>query len=105
MSSNATSSPVEGSTRFWRTRAPVGPFDADDCYQETWLSALAAYPRLRDASNLRAWILTIAHRKAIDHTRSRARRAVPVAEVGEAVDASQAAAEPGPGQVAPGQLG
>ena len=33
--------------------ATVGRSDADDCYQETWLAALRAYPRLRDASNLR----------------------------------------------------
>jgi RNA polymerase sigma factor (sigma-70 family) len=73
--------------------AEVGPIDADDCYQETWLSALRAYPDLRDGSNLRAWVFTIAHRKAIDHVRSRARRGVPVPEVepepetvGEAVD-------------------
>jgi RNA polymerase sigma factor (sigma-70 family) len=63
--------------------ASVGAVDADDCYQETWLSALRAYPDLRDASNLRSWIFTIAHRKAIDHVRSRARRAVPVGEVSE----------------------
>lgn len=63
--------------------ASVGRTDADDCYQETWLSALRAYPRLRDASNLRSWILTIAHRKAIDHVRARGRRAVPVSEVPE----------------------
>jgi RNA polymerase sigma factor (sigma-70 family) len=61
--------------------AEVGPVDADDCYQETWLAALRAYPDLLDASNLRGWIFTIAHRKAIDHVRARARRAVPVAEV------------------------
>jgi RNA polymerase sigma factor (sigma-70 family) len=61
----------------------VGAVEADDCYQETWLSALRAYPRLRDASNLRSWIFTIAHRKVIDHARSRARRAVPVGEVAE----------------------
>lgn len=61
--------------------AEVGPIDADDCYQETWLSALRAYPDLRDGSNLRSWVFTIAHRKAIDHVRSRARRPVPVAEV------------------------
>ena len=58
--------------------ATVGRVDADDCYQETWLAALRAYPRLRDASNLRSWVLTIAHRKAIDHVRARARRALPV---------------------------
>jgi RNA polymerase sigma factor (sigma-70 family) len=63
--------------------ATVGRTDADDCYQETWISALRAYPRLRDASNLRSWILTIAHRKAIDHVRARARRPTPVAEVPE----------------------
>jgi RNA polymerase sigma factor (sigma-70 family) len=61
--------------------ATVGRVDADDCYQETWLAALRAYTRLRDASNLRSWILTIAHRKAIDHVRARSRRPVPVAEV------------------------
>ena len=63
--------------------ASVGPVDADDCYQETWLAALRAYPRLRDASNLRAWILTVAHRKAIDHVRARNRRATPLAELPE----------------------
>jgi RNA polymerase sigma factor (sigma-70 family) len=68
--------------------ASVGPHDADDCYQETWISALRAYPRLRDASNLRAWILTVAHRKAIDHVRSRARAPVPVATVPEVVASS-----------------
>ena len=61
--------------------ATVGRTDADDCYQETWLAALRAYPRLRDASNLRAWILTVAHRKAIDHLRARSRRATPVADL------------------------
>jgi RNA polymerase sigma factor (sigma-70 family) len=61
--------------------ATVGYSDADDCYQETWLAAMRAYPRLRDASNLRSWILTVAHRKAIDHVRARKRRAVPVADV------------------------
>ncbi len=63
--------------------ATVGHGDAEDCYQETWLAALKAYPRLRDASNLRSWILTIAHRKAIDHIRARNRRALPVAELPE----------------------
>jgi RNA polymerase sigma factor (sigma-70 family) len=58
--------------------ACVGRSDAEDCYQETWLSALRAYPRLRDASNLRGWIFTVAHRKAIDHARARKRRPVPV---------------------------
>ncbi len=61
--------------------ATVGPDAADDCYQETWLAALRAYPRLRDAGNLRSWIFTVAHHKAIDNVRARRRAAVPVAEV------------------------
>jgi RNA polymerase sigma factor (sigma-70 family) len=61
--------------------ATVGRTDADDCYQETWLAALRAYPRLREASNLRSWILTVAHHKAIDHLRAQRRHAVPVADV------------------------
>ena len=69
--------------------ANVGPVDADDCWQETWLSALRAYPSLQDAANLRAWLFTIAHRKAIDHTRARGRRAVPVAAAAELADADR----------------
>ena len=57
--------------------ASVGPVDADDCFQETVIAALRAYPRLRHDDNLRGWLLTIAHRKALDHHRARARRAVP----------------------------
>jgi RNA polymerase sigma factor (sigma-70 family) len=58
--------------------AAVGRDAADDCFQETFLAAMRAYPRLRPDSNLRAWVLTIAHRKAMDHFRARARAAVPV---------------------------
>jgi RNA polymerase sigma factor (sigma-70 family) len=66
----------------WRfLAASVGPVEADDCFQETWIAALRAYPRLRRDSNPRAWILTIAHRKALDAHRRRARHAVPVADV------------------------
>jgi RNA polymerase sigma factor (sigma-70 family) len=68
--------------------ASVGRVDADDCYQETWLAALRAYPKLRDASNLRSWIFTVAHRKVIDHVRVRRRVAVPVGDVPEPPPAS-----------------
>jgi RNA polymerase sigma factor (sigma-70 family) len=61
--------------------AAVGPHEADDCFQETFLSALRAYPRLRDAENLRGWVLTIAHNKAMDSHRGRARRPMPVESV------------------------
>jgi RNA polymerase sigma factor (sigma-70 family) len=72
--------------------ASVGRSEADDCFQETFISALRAYPRLRADSNLRAWVLTIAHRKALDAHRGRARRALPVAE--PAAVQEHAAAEP-----------
>jgi RNA polymerase sigma factor (sigma-70 family) len=61
--------------------ASVGRGDAEDCFQETFIAAMRAYPRLRPDSNLRAWVLTIAHRKALDAHRGRVRRALPVAEM------------------------
>lgn len=75
----------------------VGATEAEDCFQETFIAALRAYPRLRRDSNMRAWVLTIANRKAIDAHRARARRAVPVAEPraieardGHSLDATEA---------------
>ena len=66
--------------------ASVGRENADDCFQETFVSALRAYPRLRADSNLRAWVLTIAHRKALDVHRRHTRGALPVAEIAAVVD-------------------
>jgi RNA polymerase sigma factor (sigma-70 family) len=60
--------------------ASVGHHAADDCFQETFLAAMSAYPRLRASSNHRAWVMTIAHRKAMDHHRARARHAIPTAD-------------------------
>ena len=57
--------------------ASVGPNDAEDCFQETFIAALRSYPKLSHAGNLRGWLLTIAHRKALDHHRGGARRALP----------------------------
>jgi RNA polymerase sigma factor (sigma-70 family) len=57
--------------------ASVGVVDADDVYQETWIAALRAYPRLTRADNLRGWLLRIAQNKAIDSQRARARRPLP----------------------------
>jgi DNA-directed RNA polymerase specialized sigma24 family protein len=71
--------------------ATVGRADAEDCYQETWLAALRAYPQLRDATNLRAWVFRIAHNKAMDHLRAGARRPVAVAEVVEVAERAGAA--------------
>ncbi len=70
--------------------ASVGPVDADDCFQETVIAALRAYPKLEHADNLRGWLLTIAHNKALDLHRARARRPVPA----EAVDPGAAPASP-----------
>ena len=64
-------------------RASVVMHDADDCFQETFIAALRAYPRLRPGSNVRAWLFTIARSKAIDHHRVRRRQAIPVGEVPE----------------------
>ena len=61
-------------------RGLVSPSDVDDCFQETFIAALRAYPRLEYGGELRAWLLTIARRKAVDHHRARARRPVPLAE-------------------------
>jgi len=58
--------------------ASVGPNDAEDAFQETFIAALRSYPKLKHADNLRSWLLTIAHRKAIDHHRAGSRRALPL---------------------------
>jgi len=71
-------------------RGMVGPTDADDCLQETFIAALRAYPRAH-AGNLRAWVFTIARRKAIDHQRARSRRPQPVADVEPLVDRANSA--------------
>ena len=54
--------------------ASIGPDLAEDCLQDTLISALRAYPRLRHGENLRAWLYTIAHNKATDAVRRVARR-------------------------------
>jgi RNA polymerase sigma factor (sigma-70 family) len=64
-------------------RGAVGRQGAEDAFQETFLAALRAYPNLREASNLRGWLVTIAHHKAIDHHRARGRAPVPVESVRE----------------------
>jgi len=66
----------------------AGPAEAEDAFQETWIAALRAYPRLERADNLRAWLLRIAHNKAMDAHRARARRPLPVGEPPEASTAA-----------------
>jgi len=62
-------------------RVVVGAHDADDTWAETFLAAMRAYPDLPEDANVEAWLVTIAHRKAIDILRAQQRRAVPVDEV------------------------
>jgi len=64
-------------------RAVVGPDAAEDAWSETFLAALRAYPALRPDSNVEAWLVTIAHRRALDQARARARRAVPTDDLPE----------------------
>jgi RNA polymerase sigma factor (sigma-70 family) len=64
-------------------RAVLARPDADDAWSETFLAALRAYPDLADGANIEAWLVTIAHHKAIDILRAQRRRAAPVADVAE----------------------
>ena len=64
-------------------RVVVGVNDADDAWSETFLSALRAYPDLPDDANVQAWLVTIAHRKAIDIIRSRQRQGISVDDAPE----------------------
>jgi RNA polymerase sigma factor (sigma-70 family) len=71
-------------------RAVVGPDEADDAWSETFLSAMKAYPELPADANVEAWLVTIAHHKAIDVTRARARRAIPTDDLPETPSAPRA---------------
>ena len=63
--------------------ALVGPTDAADLYQDTVLSALRAYDKVRDASNLRSWLLSVAHSRVVDRARARSRRPEVLSDVPE----------------------
>jgi RNA polymerase sigma factor (sigma-70 family) len=67
-----------GATVLRVCRAVVGPVDAEDAWSETFLSALRAYPDLPAEANVEAWLVTIAHRRALDVGRARSRRAIPM---------------------------
>jgi RNA polymerase sigma factor (sigma-70 family) len=79
---------THGATVLRVCRAVLGGTDADDAWSETFLSAMKAYPDLPADANVEAWLVTIAHRKAIDVTRARARRAIPVAATPDTATAS-----------------
>lgn len=64
-------------------RVIVGVRDAEDAWSETFLAAMRSYPDLADDANTEAWLVTIAHRKAIDALRARKRQPAPVGEIPE----------------------
>ena len=72
-----------GTTVLRVCRAVLGPADADDAWSETFLAAMRAYPELPEDANVEAWLVTIAHRKAIDVHRATGRRAISVDAVPE----------------------
>jgi len=74
-----------GATVLRVCRAVVGPDLAEDAWSETFLAALQAYPSLPSDANVEAWLVKIAHRKAIDQFRARARRPVPTDRLPETV--------------------
>jgi RNA polymerase sigma factor (sigma-70 family) len=77
---------IHGPTVLRVCRAVVGAIDADDAWSETFLSAMRAYPSLPDDANVEAWLVTIAHRRAIDIGRARSRRAVPTDSITDRAD-------------------
>ena len=78
---------AHGATVLRVCRAVLGAADSEDAWSETFLSAFNAYPDLPADANAEAWLVTIAHRKAIDFGRAKARRAVPVHELPESAAA------------------
>src|SRR3954451_8202693 len=59
----------------------AGPEHAEDVVQDALLRALRAYPRLRHAEHLRAWLYRVTTNAAIDSYRAR-RREVPTEDAG-----------------------
>lgn len=85
-----------GATVLRVCRAIVGPVDAEDAWSDTFLSALRAYPELPAGANVEAWLVTIAHRRALDVGRARSRRPIPTDTLPERADtrADPAARDP-----------
>ena len=63
-------------------RRMAGDANGEDVLQDALLRALRAYPRLRHADHLRAWLYRVTTNAAIDAHRSRSRE-VPTADAGE----------------------
>jgi RNA polymerase sigma factor (sigma-70 family) len=81
---------AHGATVLRVTRAILGPNDADDAWSDTFLAAMTAYPELPTDANVEAWLVTIAHRKAIDIIRAAGRRPLTVGDVPDSASADRA---------------
>ena len=65
----------EGEIMRYLLRASGNGADAADLFQETWLRAYRAYPRLEPESEVRPWLYAIAVNLCRNRTRDGARRA------------------------------
>ncbi len=64
---------AHGDELLTHARRLAGDANGEDVLQEALLRALRAYPRLRHAEHLRAWLYRITTTTAMDHHRRRAR--------------------------------
>lgn len=89
-----------GATVLRVCRAVLGAgADAEDAWSETFLSALRAWPELPEETDVEAWLVRVAHRRAVDVVRRSARAAAPggAAEDLALLDARTARDGPGGG--------
>lgn len=87
---------AHGATVLRVCRAVLGAHDAEDAWSETFSSALRAYPQLPADANVQAWLVTIAHRRAVDAVRARSRRPVPTADIAGIADHRAPSTDPDP---------
>lgn len=76
-------------------RALLDEHRAQDAWSETFLAALRAYPELDAEANVQAWLVRIAHNKAIDELRRR-----PCEQLHEEPGTLQSSPDPGPAEQA-----
>lgn len=70
-----------GATVLRVCRAVLTRQDAEDAWSETFLAALRAYPALPPGAKVEAWLVRIAHNKAVYALRAERRRPLVVDEV------------------------